>query len=169
MFAGSRAWFSTNFSVLAVASPESYRGFLIWAVLTMGYFYVLLIRLALAVSCAPLRRTVFLLTLSACLSLSYSVFIPYLPQELPRWAALHVFLAAGSCVLLLAALLLLLVYWRYQGLLRVWLAINGCYGVLFLWGGMVTSALEVFFVLSAELLLRNLWLKRNRNLSQGAA
>ena len=146
-----------------------YRGFVIWAVLTMGYFYVLLTRLALTVPCAALRRAVFLLTLSACLSLSYSVFIPYLPQEIPRWAALHVVLAAGSCVLLLAALLLLLLYWRYWGLLRVWLMLNGCYGLLFLWGGMVTSALEVFFVISAELLLRTVWLKRMNDLSQGAA
>jgi len=125
----------------------------------MGYFYVLLIRLALRVPWAPLRRAVSLLTLSACLSLCYAVFIPYLPEDIPRWAALHVVLAAGSCVLLLAAMLLLLLYWRNRGLLRVWLAMNGCYGILFLWGGMVTSALEVVFILSAALLLREMWLQ----------
>lgn len=126
----------------------------------MGYFYVLLVRLALRVPCTPLRRAVFLLTLCACLSLCYSVFIPYLPEEIPGWARLHVGLAAGSCVLLLAAMLLLLVYWRERGLLWVWLGMNVCYGILFLMGNMVTSALEVFFALSAALLLRSLWLRR---------
>jgi len=129
----------------------------------MGYFYVLLVRLALRVPCAPLRRGVFLLTLAACVSLCYAVFIPYLPDMIPRWAVLHVVLAAGSCVLLLAAMLLLLLYWREWSLLRVWMAMNGGYGVLFLWGGMVTSALEVFFVISAALLLRSLWIKRIKN------
>ena len=126
----------------------------------MGYFYILLIRLALRVPCTPLRRGVFLLTLAACISLCYGVFIPYLPREIPRWAQLHVVLAAGSCVLLLAAILLLLLYWQYWDLFRIWLAMNGGYGVLFLWSGMVTTALEVFFTISAALLLRSIYLRR---------
>ena len=162
LFAGEE-WLSTNFSVRAVISPSYYRGFVVWAFLTMGYFYILLIRLALRVPCTPLRRGVFLLTLAACVSLCYGVFIPYLPRDIPRWAALHVALAAGSCVLLLAAILLLLLYWREWGMLRVWLVMNGAYGILFLWGGMVTSALEVVFVLSAELLLREMWVRKNKH------
>ena len=157
LFAGRGGWFSTNFSVRAVLSPEIYRTFLIWAVLTMGYFYVLLIRLAMAVPRTALRRTVMLLTLAACLSLSYAVLIPYLPDHIPGWARLHVALAAGSCVLVLLAMLLLLLYRRLWGLVRIWLALNGCYGLLFLWGGMVTSALEVCFTVSAALLLRKMW------------
>lgn len=159
IFAGRGAWFSTNFSVRAVLSPGFYRLFVLWAFLAMGYFYVLLVRLALRVPRTGVRRAVFLLTLTACVSLGYSVFIPYLPTDIPGWAKLHVFLAAGSCVLLLAALLLLLMYWREHRLLRVWLALNGCYGVLFALGGMVTTALEVFFILSAALLVRSLWLR----------
>ena len=60
-------------------------------------------------------------------------------------------------MVLLAALLILLVYWRNGPLLKFWLGLNLCYGVLFLLGGMVTSALEVFFTLSAAFLTRSLW------------
>ena len=126
----------------------------------MGYFYVLLTRLALSVPFAPLRRAVYLLILTACVSLSCSVLIPYLPREIPDWAALHTFLAAASCVLLAVTLLLLLLYRRERGLLWGWLImVAGC-GVLFLRGGMVTSALEVFFTLSAALLTRALWIRQ---------
>ena len=123
-----------------------------------AYFYVMLTRLALRVPHPWVRRSVFALSLAACVSLGYSVLIPYLPDQIPLWAKLHVFLAAGSCVLLLAALLILLVYWKNWRLLKVWLALNLCYGMLFLLGGMVTSALEVFFTLSAALLIRSFWL-----------
>ena len=42
LFAGSRAWFSTNFSVIAVTGPDHYRGFLYWGVLAGGYFFLML-------------------------------------------------------------------------------------------------------------------------------
>ncbi len=150
-------WFSSNFSVLAVVSPGAYRKFVFWGVLSVGYFYVLLTRLALRVPCPWVRRSVFALALTACVSLGYAMLIPYLPDQIPDWAKLHVLLAAGSCVVLLAALLILLVYWRNGRLLKLWLALNLCYGILFLLGGMVTSTLEVFFTLSAALLTRSLW------------
>ena len=133
-------------------SPELYRRFVLWALLSMGYFYPSLIRPAWQVPCVPLRRTVFLLTFAACLSLCYSVFIPYLPHEIPGWARLHVILAAGSAVLLMAALLLLLLYRRARGLLWAWLALSIFCGLLLLRCGMVTTALEVCFTLSAALL-----------------
>ena len=33
LFAGGMAWFRTNFSVLAVAGKDAYRGFVLWGVL----------------------------------------------------------------------------------------------------------------------------------------
>ena len=82
-------------------------------------------------------------------------------------SALHVLLAAGSSVLLMLALLcvILSLYrrdrarWR-GGLLGWWLITGGC-GLLFLIPRMVTTALEVFFTISAALLTRWLWLRRN--------
>ena len=104
--------------------------------------------------------------LAACLSLCYALAIPYLPEQFPRYADLHVILAALACVLLMLALLvaLLALYRRqpdrYVPLLRAWFIIVGICGVLFLIPQMVSSALEVFFTISAALLVRKAWLYR---------
>ena len=49
---------------------------------------------------------------------------------------------------------------RYVPLLRAWFIIVGICGVLFLIPQMVSSALEVFFTISAALLVRKAWLYR---------
>ena len=68
-------------------------------------------------------------------------------------------------VLMLALLAALLALYRrrpdrYVPLLRAWLIIVGICGVLFLIPRMVSSALEVFFTVSAALLVRKTWLYR---------
>lgn len=167
LFAGSRAWFSTNFSVIAVTGPDHYRGFLYWGVLAGGYFFLMLMKLASILRSRVAQTAAILLTLAACLSLCYALAIPYLPEQFPRYADLHVILAALACVLLMLALLVaLLALYRRQpgpgmspcsgpGLLFV-----GICGVLFLIPRMVSSALEMFFTVSAALLVRKAWLYR---------
>jgi len=164
LFAGSMQWFSTNFSVIAVTGSDHYRGFLYWGILAGGYFFVMLNKLALALPYFWARLSLRLLTLAACLSLVYALAIPYLPAYFPKYAALHVLLAALACVLVMAALLLSLLALRrqdperYRPLLLAWgLIVAGC-AVIFLIGGMVTSALEVFFTIAAVSLVRRLWL-----------
>lgn len=167
LFAGSVEWFGSNFSVLAVTGPGHYRGFLYWGLLAGGYFFVMLHKLAFALPSRRAGRGVRLITLCSLLSLCYAMAIPYLPACFPKYAALHVLLAAGSSVLLMLALLcvILSLYrrdrarWR-GGLLGWWLITGGC-GFLFLIPRMVTTALEVFFTISAALLTRWLWLRRN--------
>ena len=165
-FAGSRAWFSTNFSVIAVTGPDHYRGFVYWGVLAGGYFFLMLMKLASILHGRGAQAAVILLTLAACLSLCYALAIPYLPERFPRYAGLHVILAALACALLMLALLaaLLALYRRrpdrYVPLLRAWLIIVGICGVLFLIPRMVSSALEMFFTVSAALLVRKAWLYR---------
>ena len=66
-------------------------------------------------------------------------------------------LSAGACVVVMGALLLLLVYFRHRKLLALWGGIVIVSGILLFLGGRVTSALEVFFCLSAGRLLRSLW------------
>ena len=138
LFAGSRAWFSTNFSVIAVTGPDHYRGFLYWGVLAGGYFFLMLMKLASILRSRVAQTAAILLTLAACLSLCYALAIPYLPEQFPRYADLHVILAALACVLLMLALLvaLLALYRRqpdrYVPLLRAWFIIVGICGVLFL-------------------------------------
>lgn len=119
-------------------------------------------RLALTVPKPWPRRTAYLLILSACVSLGYALLIPYLPEHIPGWARLHVALASGACVLLMAGLLVILTALGYRGLLWAWGGIAAACGLLFVAAGMVTTALEVFFTLSAAALVRAVWLKRHK-------
>ncbi len=168
LFAGSMAWFRTNFSVLAVAGKDSYRGFVLWGILAAAYFFTILLALARTLPQRRGRIVVRTLGSTACLCLTGALLVPYLPDNFPRFAKLHVLLAALACVLLMLALLAVclacrreeLEGWRYH--LRDWGGIVFFSGVLFAAGGMVTSALEVFFTISAALLARRLWLLRRR-------
>lgn len=165
LFAGSIQWFSTNFSVIAVTGADHYRGFVYWGLLAGSYFLVMLIRLAWRLPQWPSRVGVLFLTVGAILSLGYAIAIPYLPAYFPKYAALHVLLAALACVLLMAALLLCLLTFRrvdrrrWTPPLWAWLAIVGISALLFLIPQMVSTALEVFFTISATLLARDLWLR----------
>lgn len=164
LFAGSVQWFGTNFSVLAVTGPDHYRGFVYWGILAGSYFFVMLSRLAFLLPRRWERNLVRLLTVCAVLSLAYAVAIPYLPAYFPKYAALHVLLAAGACVLLMLALLVILLAlrrtdparWRWP--LRGWGLIVAGSALLFLIPRMVSTALEVFFTVSTALLIRRAWL-----------
>lgn len=164
LFAGSVQWFGTNFSVIAVTGPDHYRGFVYWGILAGGYFFILLNRLATRLPKLWMRALARLLAVCAVLSLAYAVAIPYLPEYFPRYAALHVLLAAGACVLLMVDLQFLILIFRRQtpdrwtGVIRFyWLIVLGC-AILFLIPRMVSTALEVFFTISATLLTRRVWL-----------
>ena len=167
LFAGSVKWFGTNFSVIAVTGADHYRGFVYWGVLAGGYFFVMLSRLAFTLPKRWERTLVRLLAVCAVLSLTYAVAIPYLPEYFPKYAALHVLLAALSCVLLMLALLVILLSLRWTGPERwhrpLWawgLIVLGC-AVLFLISRMVSTALEVFFTIATALLTRRIWLLQN--------
>ena len=164
LFAGSVEWLGTNFSVIAVTGKDHYWGFVYWGALAGGYFAVMLTKLALILPRLWQRSAVCLLALLACLALGYALAIPYLPDDFPGFASLHVVLAAGACVLLMLALLLVLLSLyrdspeNYRLLLVRWGLIVGGSGPLFLLAGMVSSALEVFFTITAALLTRRIWL-----------
>ena len=164
LFAGSVEWLGTNFSVIAVTGKDHYWGFVYWGALAGGYFAVMLTKLALILPRLWQRSAVCLLALLACLALGYALAIPSLPDDVPGFASLHVVLAAGACVLLMLALLLVLLSLyrdspeNYRLLLVRWGLIVGGSGLLFLLAGMVSSALEVFFTITAALLTRRIWL-----------
>ena len=164
LFAGSVEWLGTNFSVIAVTGKDHYWGCVCWGALAGGYFAVMLTKLALILPRLWQRSAVCLLALLACLALGYALAIPYLPDDFPGFASLHVVLAAGACVLLMLALLLVLLSLyrdspeNYRLLLVRWGLIVGGSGLLFLLAGMVSSALEVFFTITAALLTRRIWL-----------
>ena len=166
-FAGSVAWFRTNFSVIAVTGVDNYRGFIYWGILLGGYFCIMLTRLSLVLPRFWQRVALRLITLGACLSLAYALALPYLPAYFPKYATLHVVLAALASVLLMVALLLCLLSLRrgerekYRGLLRAWVLIAIFSAILFCIPQMVSSALEVFFSISSVLLTRKLWITCN--------
>ena len=165
LFAGRRTWFGTNFSVSAVTGKGHYRGFLLWGLLSIGYFVWAVLGIAPFLPGRWPRLAVRSLILEAGMCLMYAVVIPYLPQSFPRAAILHVGLAALACVLLMAALLVALITLelarpgRFLYLLWVWAGIAAGSAALFLIARMISSALEIFFTISAALLTRKLWIR----------
>jgi len=165
LFAGSMEWFSTNFSVIAVTGADHFRGFFLWGVLVGSYFLGVLGSVAQTLPRRG-RRTVWALTAAGCALLAGALMLPYLPEFLPKAARLHVLFAACACVVLMLALLAVILAGRrtapavYRPLLKVWGWIAGFSGVLFLLGGMITTALEVFFILAAVWLARRLYYLR---------
>ncbi len=164
LFAGSVEWFGTNFSVIAVTGPDHYRGFVYWGILAGSYFFVILSRLAFGLPRRWMRTLVRLLAVCAVLALAYAIAIPYLPEYFPKYAALHVLLAAGACVLLMIDLQFIILVMRRQDPVRWAGPLRACWGmaavcaILFAIPQMVSTALEVFFTLSATLLARRVFL-----------
>lgn len=164
IFAGSIRWFETNFSVIAVAGHDHYRGFVIWGVLAGSVFLALTVRIIHTLPGKWGKLPLYLLTWLAIMALVYTMLIPYLPKDFPKFASLHVVLAAGSCVLLMLDVLIILIlrcrrdWGRWRGCLLGWGLIVLGSGVLFALAGMVSSALEVFFSITTALLLRKMFL-----------
>lgn len=166
IFAGTVQWFGTNFSVLAVTGPKHYRGFLLWGLMAGSYFLVMLYWLSGTCVHYWQRTLTRGLTVTACGSLISAIMVPYLPAYFPRYAKLHIVLAFAACVLLMVAILCLLLWWEkesrgyYKRQMTIWKLIVAGSGLIFLMGGMVTTALEVFFTITTTLLVRKLWLVR---------
>lgn len=162
LFAGGEHWLDTNFSVLALLGTGQFWGFVLWGTLLAAYFLVML-----TLICRTLEKCVGVVCVAAlaCLCLAGSMLLPYLPEHFPKAAQAHIMLAFSACVLLMLALLLVLVRCcrisrTYRGLLRGWAAIAAGSVALFGTAGMVSSALEIWFVITATLLVRSLWLRR---------
>lgn len=166
LFAGSVEWFGTNFSVIAVTGPEHYRGFFLWGLLASCYYLLVLGGISSTLPFLWQQLLLCALTLLGCTSLGWALAVPYLPEDFPRYADLHVLLAFLACVLLMTAILAALLCCRRDDplgcrpLFRDWWGIIGVSGLLFLWAGIISTALEVFFTLSTLRLTRRLWILR---------
>ena len=162
LFAGPAEWFQTNFSVLAMSSRKHYWAFLMWGGITAVYFGIILVRLTRGLSAA--RRWVVLALMGVALvSLTLGIPLPYLPDRFPILSEIHIFLCFTTSMWLMAALLLIILGQcprmpiRYMSMLHGWWYITGGSGILFCLSGMVSSAMEIYFVLSAALLCRRLY------------
>ena len=164
--AGSPRCSTTTAPVMAVPGADHPRGCAPGGLLAGGYFLVMLTRLAGLLPRAGARAGTLVLITLGVLCLGYALVIPYLPQHFPRYAVLHVALAALACVLVMGALLVILLALRredrerWRGSLFAWWGIVAGSGVLFFIPGMVSTALEVFFTISATLLTRRVYLRR---------
>ena len=156
LFTHDTRWFTTNFSVIAAARDQRH-GFFLW-----GMLYLLCVLLPVM---AALPRPLWprLCLLGGFLLLLSAVVLPYTPDELPKIADQHVICAfTASCLLVLSLFLLLLQkarqdrqrYWDCMKWLGVTVLLSL---VLFAMVGIISSALEIFFVLSTTLLARRLW------------
>lgn len=164
--AGRVTWFGTNFSRIASSDGETYRGFLAWGVLFAVYFGIVLERTALVLPRTWRQRVILLLEL-ALICLAVGLPLPYWPEREPGWAWAHTLLTCLSCVWLMAAMLLLILYVRRRGAAELlwewWAVVWGC-GVLFVMDGIINTALEVYFTLTAARLAQSLWRFRIRTL-----
>ena len=138
LFTHDTRWFTTNFSVIAAARDQRH-GFFLWGMLVGVYLLCVLLPVMAA-----------------------------LPRPLwPRLCLLGGFLLllcafTASCLLVLSLFLLLLQkarqdrqrYWDCMKWLGVTVLLSL---VLFAMVGIISSALEIFFVLSTTLLARRLW------------
>ena len=159
LFTHDTRWFTTNFSVIAAARDQRH-GFFLGGMLVGVY---LLCDLLPVMAALPRPLWPRLCLLGGFLLLLSAVVLPYTPDELPKIADLHVICAfTASCLLVLSLFLLLLQkarqdrqrYWDCMKWLGVTVLLSL---VLFAMVGIISSALEIFFVLSTTLLARRLW------------
>ena len=138
LFAWGTDLFRLNFSVLGSLANRK-NAFLLWGIIVGIYFYYVLILLAFAVT------------------------TPYLPENRPFRAFLHVIFAFSASVLLLACLYLIVwklycmnreVYRPYFICLNIITVLSA---MLLCLAGIVSSALEIFFTVSCTLMLIRLY------------
>ena len=160
--------FSLNFSVIGNMLGRK-RGFCLWGMMTGWYFFWVLSRVSAHLK---LSRGVRYLVHTALFLLFCAVTTPYLPEELPFKAFLHIVFSMAAALCL--CLYLFLAAWRLRkedrtaGLVTLWClaGILLVSAVLLILVGIVSSALEIFFTFSTVFLSRNLYGRTKRLISQ---
>lgn len=160
--------FSLNFSVIGNMLGRKL-GFCLWGLMTGWYFYAVLSSIS-----SRLRLPAFVrhLVHTALLLLFCAVTTPYLPEELPFKAFLHIVFAMAAALCL--CLYLFFAAWRLKaedrtaGLAALWslAGIITISAALLILVGIVSSALEIFFTFSTVFLSRYLYGKTKSLISQ---
>ena len=151
-------WFTTNFSVLGSGLAKQ-NAFAFWGLLVGIYFFIILEIISKYLVLSP--KETFFIPL-ALLLLTCAITTPYLPGQFPFKSFLHVIFAFLSAVCL--AFFLILVVWKLHRArpgpfwpYSLGLALIIFFGlILLIAAGIVSSALEIFFTLSATLFCRRL-------------
>ena len=159
LFARGTDLFRLNFSVLGSLANRK-NAFLLWGIIVGIYFYYVLRKI---IHHLPRNRKETVTSVSALILLAFAVTTPYLPENRPFRAFLHVIFAFSASVLLLACLYLIVwklycmnreVYRPYFICLNIITVLSA---MLLCLAGIVSSALEIFFTVSCTLMLIRLY------------
>ena len=174
LFVRGTDWFAANFSVIS-SLKEKENAFALWGALVSCTLYRMVFPLiqsapfskrASSLLCRPpARRLCYLLLNLSFLFLISAVILPYLPDQFPIQAGLHIFFAFFSAVFLFFCLAVL-VYALYSSrpskyaacLFSLW-ASAAVSLLLLKAAGIVNTVLEVFVTITACVLIRNLYRK----------
>lgn len=159
LFASETDWFTLNFSVLGSLSSRK-NLFLLWGIIVGIYFYYVLKQI---IRRLPRNKKEKAASKSALLLLTLSVITPYLPDSQPLPAFLHVMFSFLASIFLIICLYMVIwkLYCMNQPVYRPYLlclnVITVLSVLLFFLAGIVSTALEIFFVLSSTVLLKKLY------------
>lgn len=161
-FAGGSDWLNSNLSV--IGSLPGRRAWFFLLGITIGLYYLLILRKLLALIPRHVTETSLLYTAFGLLV--FAVSTPYLPDDVPLQAFLHVVSAFGASVLLTLCLWLTLrrlsslsqaAFTYLQPYRRsVWVIVAVCAALLLL-AGIISSALEIYFLLTTTALLQRMY------------
>lgn len=159
LFAWGTNWFTLNFSILGSLADRK-NLFLLWGIIVGTYFYYVLKRI---IRTLPRNKKEKAFTTLALMLLALAVTTPYLPDTRPFHAVLHVVLSFAASISLLLSLFLVIwkLYCMNRTAYRLYfvslLLITAVCAVLFFLTGIVSTALEIFFILSSTFLLHRLY------------
>lgn len=159
LFVQGSSWFDTNFSVIGNLMGRQ-EEFVLWGLIVGIYFFWCLQKIVARMPERP--RGAWLVSLSLVL-LACAITTPYLPEQLPLKSFLHIVFSFMASVCLICALYLIL--WRlyqtskkeYAPYLSALTAIVIISAALLVLVGIISSALEIFFTISATILVRRLY------------
>lgn len=168
-FARGTDWFTTNFSSI-IFSLSRQQEFLLWSLITGGYFYFTIRQLLKRrIYLHNIKMESFLFWACACMMVLF-VFTPYLPAYLPSLSFIHV-VSALLCSLLFFLCLMSLIlksYFKapdiYRSCVISMIAVAVFCLSAFIMTGIINSAMEICYVITCSLLT-----KRLLKLSEGDA
>ena len=162
LFVSGTNWLTSNLSVIG-NWPNRQMAFFFLGLIIGLYYHCILGRL---LSNLARHKTESLLLHTALALLVAAVSTPYLPSQVPFQSFLQVAFAFVSSILVLICLYL--TFWKLSSLsqrvrnrmrrYRLWLIfITILSGILLFIAGIVSSALEIFFIISTTILLQRLY------------
>jgi hypothetical protein len=151
--------FTTNFSVIGNTETGKF-AFILWGIIIGFYFYYVLRKM---IACLPRNKGEIAVSTSALVLLAFAMIMPYLPDLKPLKSFLHVLFSFLASVLLLISLYMII--WKlycmnrqvYKSFLTGLNTITLLSVSLLFLAGIVSSALEIFFIVSCTVLIRKLY------------